>query len=174
MTLYDLIPYLGAAFTAFCSLFILVGRLRGARPQRPYRWPERPTVRISDICLDNFELIDHVERAYSELQKLGAGLGPLVKGGMSTAVKGEIVISPRSQWFDPSHAGETRKIVSGATGFIEWAVCYLPSDAAYLVVLHELLHALGFEHVSMTGHALASSVDRIGDSLDGVAEALVS
>lgn len=160
----------GCVFTIGTIVAIMVGRIRGAQPKRQWTWESPPSLRISNevppavrtACMS----------AWQELvRRLDAPVGIATVGGAPLARDGEIVVATLNTWAFPDHAGRCTTAVDMHTGKPTRATVSLPPGATSIVALHEILHALGFRHVQVSGHVLSGTTQRLGRSVDGIREA---
>lgn len=160
----------GMIFTAATGGSLLWLGIRGAKPRLRYRWQGPPTVRISDTF--DQSRISEVCDAVSAWRVQGAIIGQLKFGGPPIAETREILLVGRTQSYSARHAGETA--ITHVDRMIVHAVCSLPDGSDYMVIAHEIGHAIGFGHVSKRGHIMTSSTARGGLSFQGCSDALSS
>lgn len=158
----------GPIFTAFVLALLAFMHIRGVRPPIARTWRTPATLRLPD-GLDE-ELRELARVAWTKWAQHGAPCGLIVEGGSPTPSFGEILITGPMQDYDPSHGDETHWAVTEDTPECLWAHCQI-LVRTYAVVLHAMGHGLGVEHVSKRGHVMASSLARLGDSMEGVPEA---
>jgi hypothetical protein len=128
------------------------------------------------VCSGAHELRADVEFAVARLAEHGLLLGPVtdspcvpcsyeVKGVLrsATCIDGGITVDLRDRWFNDEHAGETLREIDGRGIVLRASIQVplrvtddrpatadlgtpLPHDARRLVLAHELVHALGYDH----------------------------
>lgn len=164
----DVFEYVGAAFTALVVALLALMHLRGVRPPIARVWKAPPTLRLPD-GLDE-ELRELARTAWAVWAQHGAPCGIIVEGGSATPAYGEILVTGPTAEYDMAHGDETTWAVAGDSNECVWARCEI-LVRNWVVVLHAIGHGLGVEHVSKTGHVMAPTLARAGESMAGVAEA---
>jgi len=198
---------LGWIFTAFVVALLLWGHL-GAKLEVPLTQPFHgdPMVGICkdapafahenlDRVVDRVAEVGHVPIDV-QVVECGQYLFTDDDGRTVPRLDGWILISLRDKDFSEEHAGETvrwgkdygdgpetyaatillpPKILGPDDPMSELG---LPRDAEYLVLLHEYIHAWGYDHtvtrlfgpfiMEKTGHAMTRSIYKGGDNIKGV------
>lgn len=134
-------------------------------------WTVEPTIRV---CPDAPGGLARWKRAAANTKRYGARWADVVESDCApdTPVQTGDVFITHLRSADEDQAGETRMayVMPGvAVGAI---VAVRPHAAGTWTPEHELLHAQGLDHHTMTGHVLHRSLDRGGWRYDGVRAAL--
>ncbi len=166
--LETVVPIVGAALTAVVATLLVYYNARGPRPRLVRQWGQRPVVRVpygSPIS------VGLVQSAIDWWTVRGAPMVHQVSiGGHDIPKPGEIVVTLIDQGV-PDHAGGmTRWTTLDSTGLMISATVLVPNDVSFLVLIHELGHALGFEHVS-GHHVMNARIERVTQNDRGIREA---